>query len=327
VITGTPAEVLLDKLGDRFSGDRYKDTSAEAALTLFVEHLDWLKSRHVKKSYQADYLVRTCFQKDPAPSNRAESNAYCRAHLSIAVEMFKLVVENLRAGKISIDVSVVNRADIIRDYIFDVKVIAEYLERQKNPSYQFFIGGKSHHLASFELFALSRQLASQSIVTGSENKLDHRAATVAAVCLLRQALELKFERLCAVNVYHEKKRRPRLKSDFYYVFICENINHFNFKYANFPHVTQVYVWCHNVVHQAFQPLAWQIDFAPVVTEKIFRPKEFEFGKSWSIFQAVEVADLALLRKKFEDYFMQSRKGDDRVGWKFEPFDPEAKVID
>ncbi len=318
----TPAQNLLGKC---LTGEIFKKSSpsvsAEKAISEFSDHLKWLKSRHIKKSYSDEYLINSCFGKTRTLNNKDEANAYCRTHLVVAIKSFDELLKELRGNNQSVSHSNLRRySEVVRDYVYDLKPIAEHLEKRKDPNYVFFSGAKSYHIYTFELFRLSRQLAIQSAFRKLPFHIDHKASQIASVFVLRQALEAKLERLIAVNLYNSTGSGPKLKHGFHYEFIASNPSYFTFNAVNFNFLEKIYEWCNEVVHRAYQPLAWQIAFAHSICGGLFYPINTPPNAAWSIHNAVEITNILEMQSAFINHFNKSYA---HGIWAAEAREPEA----
>lgn len=319
-----PALTLFDKIhGSKGSEKASGRVSADKALSDFADHLKWLASRHVKKTYCEQYLVDGCFGKARALEKLSEVNAYCRTHLTVAGRSFDELLKELRRTSHKISHTILKRyADIVTDYIFDLRGIAEHLERQKDPTYSFLRGEKNYGVHTWEVFRLSRQLAIQSAFRGLPFHVDHKASQIASVFVLRQALEAKFERLIAVHIHNSSGQTPRLRHDFHYDFIANNPSYFTFRSVDFGRLKKIYDWCNEVVHRVYQPLAWQIAFAHSICGGLFNPVRTPPGAGWSIHNSVKINSLSEMQSAFVKHFFDSYE---HGIWAVEVGEPEADV--
>jgi hypothetical protein len=195
----------------------------------------------------------------------------------------------------------------------------EYAEQRRDKDYVFFEGGKSFHTDPWRIFLASRQLGVMSSVKGIV--LEHRLSQIAAVVLLRQALERKFVGLIGVAVYDRKGQTPKVPHDYYYEFIKANAQYFDFKVVNFTLLRYIYDWCNVAVHQAVQPFAWQLPYAQEVSEGLFKGGPLtKVGKGWSVHGAVYIDDVPGMQARFAQHFIQTY---DHGIWAIEFHKPEA----
>lgn len=232
--------------------------SADQLLQDFSAQIKFIKNRHVRKISEENYYVSSCFGKMRLLKNDVERNAFCRSHLVLADRCFDNLLIELKgdAPKISFK-KAVSYGEIITDYIFDLKPIIEYLEQRKDPSFVFLRGHKNVGVATWELYRLSKQLAVQSAHRKTPMHFDHKNAQIVAVFALRQALEEKFFRLIAVAFYDAVASTPKIKHFFHYDFIISHPSYFTFKSVDFKLLKKIYEWCNEVVHNVYQPMAWQ----------------------------------------------------------------------
>lgn len=278
---------------------------ARQALSDFDDHLQWLVARHIKKIYQEKYLVDGCFAKSRIFKADSEVNAYCRVHLYVAAKQFKALLKDMKDVDGGISNKTIRKySTIIREYIFDLKGIAEHLEGQKDKSYEFFSGSKSYGVRSEQVFRLSCQLAVQSTFKNIKSPIEHRSAQIASIFVLRQALESKFDKLIGVFLHDSMGQTPRIKHDFKYNFIKDNKTFFDFKAANFEFLKTVYDWCNEIVHGVYQPYAWQISYAHEICGGLFWSIKTPPGKAWSIHNAVEVIGVDDMQEAYVNYFLK-----------------------
>jgi len=92
-----------------------------------------------------NYLISWVFGVKRSFEQRSEANGYCRSNLAVAKDCFDDLVAEIRGNNSTIRYKdLIRYQNIVRDYIFDVKPIAEHLERQRNPNYLIFSGHRSH---------------------------------------------------------------------------------------------------------------------------------------------------------------------------------------
>ncbi len=316
----TPAETLLKKIDGH---DKIR-ISAEGAITDFANHLSWLMQRHVKKSYKKEYLVSWVFSTKQSFEKKSEADGYCRANLVVAKLCFDSLVNNIQGNHTKPQYKDLMRYhELVRDFIHDLKPIAEYLERQKNPTYTFFHGHKSYSVHTWEVFRISQQLAVQSAFRNQYLHFDHKTARIVSVFVLRQALEAKFFRLVAVEIYNKTGDTPRLKHLFHYDFIEKNNSYFDFKAVTFLILKKIYQWCNDIVHRVYLPLAWEVDYAQQICQGLFFPLKTPASTHWSINNAVEINKCDQMQSAFIDHFCSEY---DHGIWACEPIKPEAMCI-
>jgi hypothetical protein len=173
---------------------------------------------------------------------------------------------------------------------------------------------------SWEVFGIARGLAYQS--TSQAGKLDHKAAQIAAIAALRQALELRFERLISVYPMDKKGKPPRLKHGFHQDFIVANPGFFQPRDFGISDLRPVYDWCSEIVHQAYQPYAWQISWALELGGRLLRARTRTLPGAWSIADGVEIIDVQDMQAAFEAHFLESY---DHGEWRMTRSRPEALV--
>ncbi|MET4260003.1 hypothetical protein ABIC09_004963 [Bradyrhizobium sp. S3.12.5] len=292
-------------------------------MTEFVDHLTELDRRHNRKNRSERYLIETVFGRARLFKNDVEVLQYCRCHLQAGVqELSKLMVDlKSSSGNSLTTASLVTWTDTIRDYIFDLGEVVPFLQRNQ-PDYVYLRGLKNPTVHSWEVFRLARSLAYQSAFRRDGFALDHKAAQIAAIAVLRQALELRFERLISVYPTDKKGKSPRLKHGFHQDFIVANPRFFRAQGFGIPELRPVYDWCSEIVHQAYQPYAWQIAWALELSGRLLGAREAPAGAAWSIANGVEIIDVQDMQTAFEAHFLETY---DHGAWKMTRRRPEALV--
>ena len=302
----TPVHRLLAKLHSldpafKALNRRKIRASADKCVDDFVIYLRWLQGRHCKKQNTRDYHVSVVFQQPRRFGADVEIAAYCRTHLTVAVAQIEKLLATMRKGKDTISTKTFKQyAPLLYDYLHDLRMIAEYLERRKNPNYEFFRGTKSYQAMGWQLFRASRQLA-QISVDGAVN-LDHNVSHIAAVFMLRQAMEVKFERIVGISFSDKSLQTPKLRHGFHYEFIRSNLNYFEFSSVDFTQLQKIYNWCSVLLHRAIQPLAWQLPFAFEVTAGLFDSGSDKQSGRWSIHGGVMLRNKESMQTAFAEHF-------------------------
>ncbi|WP_428384406.1 hypothetical protein [Nevskia ramosa] len=311
---------LLDKISTFDNGPKRRSVlSADKCIINFIAHLHWLKSRHCKTTYSDKYLVSVAFQKPKRFGSDAEVAAYCRVHLCVAILQLEKVVTQMRQGKSTVSAHSLRRYKLLlRDYLHDLKPIAEYLERRKNKNYAFFEGAKFYGVMAWQIFRASSQLSIMSL--NESIKLDHKVTHIAAIFMLRQALEAKFQRIVHVQIYDAEHQNPKLRHDFHYTFIKKNLSFYEFTSVSFELLEYIYTWCSVIVHKAYQPLVWQLSYALQVSSGLFSDGPLDHSGGWSINGGVRIKDTDHMQSSFAQHFCSSY---DHGIWCLEPSTPEA----
>lgn len=280
--------------------------SANQCLLDVLDHLKWLQSRHAAKTYTCEYIVATAYGKPRSLCKDVEVAAYCRVHLQLATQQFEKLIKELKGANGIVPMTNLRRfSEIVRDYLFDLLPIVEFLERRKDASYEFFRGGKSYGVASWEIFRVSRQLAIQSAFRGKPFHIDHKTSQIASIFVLRQALEAKFNRIIGVYFFDKNEKTPKVKHDFHYAFIASNPDCFEFTSVDFSLLGKIYDWCNSIVHQAYQPLAWQISHAQSVCSGLWADGPNTQKGGWSIHGGVRILNLEDMQGRFARHFAAS----------------------
>lgn len=317
----SPAHRLLRKLNTgKLFGKPVKE-SADKCLLDVLDHLKWLQSRHAAKTYSSEYIISTAYGKPRSLRKDSEVAAYCRVHLQLATKQFEILINGLKRKNGKVPIASLRRySEIVSDYLFDLLPIAEFLERRKDANYEFFRGGKSYGVASWEIFRVSCQLAIQSAFRGKPFHIDHKTSQIASIFVLRQALEAKFNRIIAVYFFDKNEQTPKVKHDFHYSFIASNRNCFEFTSVDFHLLGKIYDWCNSIVHQAYQPLAWQIPYAQSVCSGLWAHGPLTHKGGSSVHGGIRILDLEDMQSRFAEHFAKSY---DHGAWCVSFAKPEA----
>lgn len=303
----SPARSLLNKIdGTKFPGNSPVRASYDTCLSNFLAHLKWLKNRHCPKNYSDQHLVSVLFKSPGKFKSDSEKIAYCRSHLSVATDQFEKLITNLKNSKGQLTAHTVKKnTDQIRDYLHDLRPIAQELELRKNPNYSFFDGGKYYGAMGFQIYNASIELSKAT--KKNPVKLDHKLSQIASVFILRQALEIMFQRIIAVYFHDSMLQTPKLRHEFHYEFIKKNLDMFEFIEVDFKLLKKIYSWCNFSVHTATQPLVWQLSYAHQITSGLFATGQLHQKGGWSIHGGIRILDLKLLQEKFIEHFNKQNK--------------------
>jgi hypothetical protein len=281
------------------------------SLNMFGEYLMALKNLHCKKVWSDEYKSSVCFRRNTHFSSKEELTQFCRVSLFLANEQISELISSLKENSETTDIALINST--IVDYIFDLKNPIEHLERHKKPDFILFDGRKSHLASSIDIFRLSISLLNGKIDEGA-----HKTRQIAAVCVLRQSLESRFRRIIGVELHDIRGNTPKLKHHFHCKFISENQDHISLIGCNLNATINVYEWCNDIVHGAYQPFSWQLPFAHQICAPLFYSGDN--GKMWSIHGSAHIRDVASMRQEFLMHFANSY---DHGTWCVEFTKPDA----
>jgi len=283
-------------------------------------HLDWLVSRHASKKYEDEYLTSQCFSKKEW-FNNTEYSAYSRVQLQLATRYFKKLVLELDSEEpANVGRKLELYENLIHDLLHDIRPYANHLETRKDKSYCFFEGGKSPFPQSFALYIFSKKLYYGTISERDILPGFHQESHVASAFMLRQALEVKFERIIGVTVFDRTGGHPKLKHGFHYDFAKDNKDLFDFQSLKFQLIKRIYDWCSHIVHKALQPLAWQMPYAYEICDQLFSSGDYGPNGGWSIYGGVRVLNTADMQTRFAEYLLNKY---DHGIWCFYFREPEA----
>lgn len=315
-----PVQQVLQCLHKIHTNDLFKVDELLEALDGVITHLDDLVSKHADKKYLDDYLASQCFSKAEF-FNDAEFTAFSRVNLQLGVKYFKRISSEFKSeAHEGFKAKLKTRNNLLFDLMDDIRPFANYLEQRENPQYTFFEGSKASASESWALYDFSRTLYYGT--TSHENPLQkfHRESHVASAFALRQALEVKFERIVGVKLYDRKGGEPRLRHGFHYDFVKAHMELFDFQGLEFDLVRKIYDWCSYIVHNACQPYIWQMPYAYEICHKLFVPGDYGPNGGWSIHGGVRVLDVGKMQTCFAKYLLDNY---DHGTWCFVFVKPEA----
>ena len=326
----TPAQKLLVKLNTNIPAKHRKkiQESTKTCLLEFAKYLDEIKCNYVKKdnSENANYVIGVIFKNLNAINKPVEWNNFCKVSLSVANRKFQELVQIIANEKDFKRKTILKYKDLIRDYVFDLKYFVEYFEQKSNSAYVFFRGGKSYNNHTYELFFISNNLYWNSIYR--QNIFDQKMALNIACFTLRQSLELKFKRICGVyEINNEDYNGPKLRHEFFAEFIEENNEHFELPYASLTELLKIYKWTNYAIHNAENPLIWELKFALDYTHPFFKwGEDISRGTHVkSIFGAIRIKDYPNLQKKLQAK-LDAQFPSEKISIKYIK-EPEAIIIE
>ncbi|MCM2458867.1 hypothetical protein HGO37_26150 [Rhizobium sp. CG4] len=318
----TKAEIVLELLAS-YNTSRPSDSEIESAILDVQREIATLDGKFNKRQRDAQHLSEQVFRKVIYLKNDNEKLNYCRDHLAVARNQFDSLIERIQAagnGRILFE-KTKPYSEIILDYLFDLNEILPWLQRNEQ-DWRFIAGGKTSDVTSWQVYLLARDLSHISSYVGTGNPLEHRTAQIASIVLLRQAMELRFQRLVSVSMLSDKSSEPRLKHDFYFEFIRSRGHFFKQRNVVIEELWHLYEWCSEIVHKAYQPFAWQISLAVKRTGELLNTQSVEKNKAWSLFNAIEIEDVEAMQADFEEHFLSTYG---HGNWKFYRNQPEAQI--
>lgn len=303
--TITPAQALLNIFASHHGKPTPTDAMANKAMADLLGEIRMLDGIHNhKKRLTQNQLAEQVFRRSPMFKDDKAIIPYLRYQLRVALNELTDLDHEIRGqnnGSITFE-TILRYGNIIRDYLFDLREILVILQRNVT-GWSFFNGMKNSSVDSWEVYNLARGLAYQSTHTGTGAPFDHKTAQIASIFVLRQAMELRFERLIAVYPTDRKGKPPRLKHGFHQDFIVENSKFFLTNGFMIKELRHLYDWCSEIVHQAYQPYTWQIWMALRRGGDLLRTRQVPMGQAWSIHNAVEINDVEAMQSAYEDHFL------------------------
>lgn len=304
----TEAQILLRKIDTtkyKSPFDKKIKVSTIKALENFAEYLNNLTSTHLRKDKSSDleYTIGAIFKDARNIKSGSDWNNFAKNNLGFANKCFQELVEFIKNKEPKHTAKAIRKySEIIRDYIFDLKYFVEYFERKSDPNYVMFTGGKSYNNHSYELNLISNNLYWNACY--SQNIFDQKMALNVSNFTLRQSLEIKFKRILGIyDVYNKAFNGPKIKHEFFADFISDNSASFELPYTNLTFLLKVYKWTNITIHNAENPLIWQLKLALEYVNPFFSWGEGlnkDGKKVSSIFGAVKITGYATLKDKLAE---------------------------
>jgi D-alanyl-D-alanine carboxypeptidase len=82
-------------------------------------------------------------------------------------------------------------------------------------------------------------------------------------------------------------------------------------------------WCSDIVHQAYQPYAWQMSLALRRGGELLHTRSVPADQPWSIYNAVQIIDVEAMQAAYENHFLATYG---HGTWRFTRLQPEALVL-
>ncbi|MBZ0244457.1 MAG: hypothetical protein K8H85_00775 [Cyclobacteriaceae bacterium] len=259
--------------------NRKVKVNAKVALYDFRDYLHDLKKRTIKKDYSVNnsYLVGNIFRELRSLKDGPELKQYLKTNLCVAVDSFDQLVSQIELKEKVINQRVLTKyADLLREFVFDLKPFVELLERETDKKFIFFRGGKDFSNSAFELFKTCEALYWYPTI--SNQIIDKKATTNLNLFSLRQSLEIKFRRIFGVfELYNKDLNDIKLRHDFFPNFISDNLSYIDIKLPsiNMTELLRIYNWTNYTIHNAVNPRIWQINYAIKICGSIFAPGQYK----------------------------------------------------
>jgi len=222
------------------------------------KYLDEICAREIKKNYSENipYVAGVIFRDNKIFKTKNEFEQYCRCNLFLANEWLKFLIhENIKVNGKASHKRVVKFKDHIHDFLHDVKPFVEYFERKRDSEFVFFTGSKYYGQLAWQIYRESCGLYWQS--TQNSGTCSHTMTINLSIFSLRQALEIKFQRIVGIYRIHNKKyEEPKVKHDFYVRFVEKHLSKIKTNYSTLNNLIKVYQWTNNTIHTGFMPFIW-----------------------------------------------------------------------
>tara|TARA_R100001143_G_scaffold49388_2_gene44352 strand:+ start:1473 stop:2450 length:978 start_codon:yes stop_codon:yes gene_type:complete len=317
------AEQVLQALRELIKVHLNEDFTPEEVIDSLdgvVEHLEGLVARHAPKKYSEDYISANVFSKANWLDVSAYA-AYCKVNLQLGTEHLKLLINDMKESpQEELHVKIKDGFSFVHDTLHDLRGFANFLHQRVDKDYTFFDGGKNAYQETVNLFRFAQALYYSTCSPKNPLRVYHNESHAASAFVLRQALEAKFERMVGVTAWDKNGNEPRLKHGFHYEFAKENPKFFDFQSLNFELVKRVYDWCSYVVHNAIQPLAWQMPYAFKICRGLYESGDLGPNGGWSRYGGVRVLNVGEMQSSFAKYLLENY---DHGRWCFYFKKPEA----
>jgi len=248
-----------------------REISTAKCLKGFQAYLNHLTATSLKKDHSANasYVIGALFKNERAISKDVDLYSYAKINLALANRKLNDVIAEIEKSDPKLAYhSVRSCGDLIHEFVFDVRPFVEYFEQKKNPAFVLFKGWKSYHNSTTELFLISNNLYWNG--SYKQNIFDRKMASNIAVFTLRQALELKFKRLCGViDVLTDKMDGVKIRHDYFPDFIRLNSELYVLPEMNITDLVAVYKWTNKTIHNAVNPRIWELRFAQDFCRPLF----------------------------------------------------------
>ena len=299
--------------------------STISCLEELSDYINSICSREIRKNYadNRSYVAGVIFREKKPFKTKNEADQYCKCHLFLANQWLKFLIEN--AIKVNGKAShrrVLKFEEHIQDFMHDVKPFIEYFEKKSNPEYSFFKGSKYYGQQSWQIFRESREL--YWISTQDKFTCSYRMTINLSIFSLRQALELKFQRIIGIYaIYNKKFEEPKVKYGYYSTFIEKHLTTIQTKYSSFNDLTKIYKWTNRTIHTGFMPYIWEQWYALELADLLFSAYDENEDGSWSVHGAVKLTNHENLKIEFVKDFCDKYPTEI---WCFDFDKPEAVVL-
>ncbi len=298
--------------------------NAEIIYLQVEKELKRLNSLVRRKKVKDTYIGNSVFKIIRGEINDKELELYANDHFTAAYYSFIDIREKLTAAGKFDEVGIKSYGFIISNLLYDMLPFAEFIGQKENAKYCFFKGYKAtiedshwHYMGSFQLLYNC---------TYDYNMLDNKFAYILSPVALRQALELKIQRIIGVGDYYDGKGEKIFTRHYYFFdFIKKYKAHFDFQDVDFGIIQKVFEFCNLSVHKGIMPYYWQMSYAIKFCDPLFfdnNPPEngsFHFHSSIKVYNYDELK-LAFIRELTSQF--PSPKYDLRIHW----IKPEAMIL-
>lgn len=318
--------ILLDKARDD-KHESYPEIkmTAEDALLETEKELRRLNGLIRSKKLTDEHIGNSIFKNLRGEVTDHELTMYAYDHFTAGYYFFLDIKDKMIKKNCFNQTGIKKYGYIINNLIYDLRLFADYIGQQKDPTYFLFSGGKSNIEDSRWHYIGTMQLLYNC--TFDKKMIDDKFAFILSAVSLRQTIELKMKRILGVADYFDLKGQKIFTNQyFFFDFILKNKSHFDLTLLNIKIIQKVFEFCNNSVHKGIMPYYWQMFYATKFCDPLFFDPDYNKRKGWNIHSAIRITKYSELKMKLEtqlkDIFPEP-KYELHIDW----IRPEAQLID
>lgn len=271
---------------------------AEDSFLLVEKELKRINGIVRNKRMTDKYIGDTIFKIDKPFVDDSEFEKIASDNLTAAYYAFIELREMLEKRNIFNDEGIKKYGYIISLLLHDVRRFANFIGKTKNNDYYFFNGNMAsiedshfHYIGSWQLLYNC---------TFEDNMLDNKFAYILSPVALRQALELKIQRILGVADFCDVNgQKVFTKHHFFFDLIRKNIFHFNFQNENFKIIQKIFEFCNISVHKGVMPYYWQMHYAIKFCNPLFFDQNSTSNKNFNFHSSIKIKNYEELKNKIE----------------------------
>lgn len=270
--------------------------SAEESFLQTEKELKRLNGLVRSKKVTDKHLGNSIFSTLRGQVTESEIKTYAKDHFTAGYYSFLDIKDKMIEEKCFDKDGIKKYGFIISTLIYDLRLFANYIGQQSEPTYDLFSGGKSNIEDSRWHYIGTCQLLYNCIF--DENKLDNKFAFILSAVSLRQTIELKMQRIMGVADYFDLKgQKIYTHHHFFFDFILKNKEHFDLTLLDIKIIQKVLEFCNNSVHKGIMPFYWQMFYATKFCDPLFFDPDYKKRKVWNINGAIRITKYEELQQK------------------------------